>query len=312
MFTQRWLSGMFSCLLVTMFVMVPDAFASGGMASSETWLAEYFDNRYLGGQPVYGREHQAIDFDWGYGSPSPGLGEENFSVRFVRILDVSGRYRFTVTCDDGARLWVGDQLVIDEWTEHPAQTFSAVVHVTDSVPVKLEYFEASGLAEVHLAWAAVEQPAPPPGTGGPGTACVNVRYLNVRQGPGVGYDVIGVAREGTVVMLTHRNQDASWVRAILPSGTQGWLNASFLASERKPFTYLPPFGGGEYAAAVVNHCYWLNVRSGPGVRYGVLATIRRGTVVTLTSTTSPDGRWTRIVLPSGRLGWANNYFLAAS
>jgi uncharacterized protein YraI len=282
------------------------------MASSETWLAEYFDNMYLGGQPVYAREYQAIDFDWGYGSPGPGPGADNFSARFVRILDVSGRYRFKVTSDDGVRLWVDNRLVIDEWHEHAVQTYYADVNVGNGALVKLAYFEAQGLAEVHLSWEPLEQPLPPPGTGGPFTAFVNARHLNMRDGPGLGYSVIGVLGRGTAVTMIARNEETSWVRVQVKSMAPGWVAAAYLSVDQRALMSLPLHTTGEYAAGVVSNCHWLNIRSGPGVGYSVLTAIPRGTVVTLTSNISPDGRWTNVILPNGRTGWANNHYFSAS
>ncbi|MEZ4638095.1 MAG: PA14 domain-containing protein [Caldilineaceae bacterium] len=52
--------------------------------------------------------------------PVPGLVPvDQFSARFERTLNVTGGiYRFSVQADDGVRVWVGGELVIDEW--HPA------------------------------------------------------------------------------------------------------------------------------------------------------------------------------------------------
>ena len=314
MFTKRRIVGLLSVLLLVMLILAPvsDAYAETAAASSETWLAEYYDNMYLGGMPVFAREYQAIDFNWGYGSPGPGVGAEHFSARIMRLLDVSGRYRFRVTSDDGVRLWVDDQLVIDEWHEHAVQTFYADVDVRNGAMVKLAYFESRGLAEVHLNWEPLGQQSPPQGTSGPYTGFVNARHLNMRDGPGLGNRVIGILGRGTAVTLTHRNEDASWVHVQTKNMAPGWVSAAYLSSPHKPFMYLPLFAAGEYAAGVVRNCHWLNICSGPGVGYSVITAVRRGTVVTKTSNISRDGRWTKIILPDGRTGWANNRYLAAN
>ena len=67
------------------------------------------------------------------------------------------------------------------------------------------------------------------GTGtGQGNGTVNTAYLNVRSGPGISYNVLTVIARGASVTLTHRNAAGTWVRVTLPSGTQGWVNASYL------------------------------------------------------------------------------------
>jgi len=72
------------------------------------WRGEYFDNATLSGKPALVRDDERIDFDWGYGSPAHGIGDDTFSVRWTQTLDLpAGNYRFVATVDDGARLWVG-------------------------------------------------------------------------------------------------------------------------------------------------------------------------------------------------------------
>ncbi len=126
--------------------------------ATERWQGAYFTNRELNGAPALTREDERIDFDWGTGSPEPGkIGEENFSVRWTRTLALpAGRYRFNLRVDDGARLWVGDELLIDQWRIQPESTYSAEITLNgDPVPVKLEYFEAGNVARVALSWEAL-------------------------------------------------------------------------------------------------------------------------------------------------------------
>ena len=58
-----------------------------------------------------------IDFAWGTESPVPQyLIRDAFSVRWTGTLDLpAGEYEFTTSTDDGVRLWVNEQLIIDKW-----------------------------------------------------------------------------------------------------------------------------------------------------------------------------------------------------
>ena len=86
------------------------------VAAGATWRGEYYDNRKLKGTPVLVRNDGAIDFDWGAGSPDPAVPVDNFSVRWTRTLGfTAGTYRFLASCDDGVRVYVNGQLVIDAW-----------------------------------------------------------------------------------------------------------------------------------------------------------------------------------------------------
>jgi len=96
-------------------------------------------------------------FDWGLNSPAPGcgLGGDEFSVRWMRVAAFApGTYRFTVTADDGMRLRVDDQLVLDEWHPQAMLTKTADVELTGGTHrIVLEYFEQFGSAAVRFNWS---------------------------------------------------------------------------------------------------------------------------------------------------------------
>jgi len=48
------------------------------------WRGEYYNNRYLTGNPALVRNDQAIDFQWGKGAGATGLPSDNFSARWTR------------------------------------------------------------------------------------------------------------------------------------------------------------------------------------------------------------------------------------
>jgi len=50
-----------------------------GIAYPATWRGEYFANRWLAERPVLIRQDSAVDFQWGTGSPAPGVPADNFS-----------------------------------------------------------------------------------------------------------------------------------------------------------------------------------------------------------------------------------------
>ncbi len=129
---------------------------------ANAWFNEYFTNTNLSGAPTLTGTTSAVDFNWGFGSPTAGFPADFFSVRWVRNLNLEqARYRFTVTADDGVRVWVNNNLIIDQWRVQGATTFSAEIDVpAGPVPVKVEYFENTGLARVHLSWAKVSSPPP--------------------------------------------------------------------------------------------------------------------------------------------------------
>ena len=116
------------------------------------WKGEYFDNRKLEGEPALIRNDKEIDFNWKDDAPSSSLPADNFSVRWTRRLSLdAAMYRFSIRVDDGARLWVDDRLVIDEWEEGSVRTISVDLEITKGRhDLKLEYFERKGDARAHL------------------------------------------------------------------------------------------------------------------------------------------------------------------
>jgi beta-glucosidase len=111
---------------------------------------EYFDNEDLRGTPVLVRTDKHVHFDWGEGSFAPDQPVDHFSIRWTGyfVPRKSGDYKFFTSADDGARLYVGDETVIDDWQRHSQTVDSGTQHLDAGQPykIRLEYFEAVGSA----------------------------------------------------------------------------------------------------------------------------------------------------------------------
>jgi hypothetical protein len=128
------------------------------------WRGEYFNNRSLSGGPATVRDDANINFNWGDGSPAPGISNNDFSVRWTRSLNFAqGSYRFDVFSDDGIRLWVNNALVIDEWRDQSDGRFSTNIVLNGPTSLRVEYYEGSGRAAVSVSWSP---PGGSPITGG--------------------------------------------------------------------------------------------------------------------------------------------------
>lgn len=140
------------------------------------WWGEYYANPTLSGIPALTRNDVQINFDWGLGAPVSGLPADDFSVRWTRSLDLpAGTYRFTMTVDDGGRLWVNNQLLLDAWREQPATTYVSDIYLSGGlIPIKMEYYERAGQAVARLSWQRIDgTPTPTPPTPSPGTVIVD-------------------------------------------------------------------------------------------------------------------------------------------
>ncbi len=119
--------------------------------SPANWRGEYYDNPNLAGQPVLVRDDPALDFNWGGGSPGPGVPTDNFSARWTRSFQFEdGDYRFLADVDDGVKLYLDGWLVIDEWNTNPYVLHSGVFADIKAGPhtLTVEFFEAAG--DAHL------------------------------------------------------------------------------------------------------------------------------------------------------------------
>jgi hypothetical protein len=119
---------------------------------SDAWWGEYFDNVSLEGDPVLTRIDPEVDFDWGLGSPGDGVPRNDFSARWTRQTWVpAGTYRYSLEVDDGARLWVDGNLLIDAWPATIGNVYTAETTMSDGIhTLQVEYFEITVDARIHL------------------------------------------------------------------------------------------------------------------------------------------------------------------
>ena len=121
------------------------------------WRGEYYSNRNLAGDPALTRSDEVINFNWGSGVPVTGVPADGFSVRWTRIVSLKGAtYRFYAYSDDGVRVWLDGQLIIDQWREATAATYTAERTLSEGGHVfRVEYYEDVGTARVRFWWEQV-------------------------------------------------------------------------------------------------------------------------------------------------------------
>lgn len=123
--------------------------------------ADYFDNVDFTGTRVR-RIDPIVSFDWGSGQPDPAIGPEQFSVRWVGQVQprFTETYTFHTISDDGVRLWVGSQMLIDNWTDHaPTENIGFIsLQAGQFYDIKMEMFENGGGAVAQLLWSSPNVP----------------------------------------------------------------------------------------------------------------------------------------------------------
>lgn len=131
--------------------------------------------------------------------------------------------------------------------------------------------------------------------------------VNVRSGPGIGYGVVAAASQGQTVTMLARNSISTWVKIQLPTGTQGWVNATLLSTSAS-INSLPVEDVPTLSTSGLVNTAALNVRSGPGLTYGVTAVIYQGQGVALIGRNA-DSSWVKIRLNNGVVGWVNAAYI---
>jgi hypothetical protein len=121
------------------------------------WRGAYFPTIDLTGTPTLVRNDAAINFNWGSGSPFPGLPGDGFSARWTQTMNLDeGLYRFHVTVDDGARLWVDDVLVVDTWGDGGRREETGEYRLSSGFhTLRVEYYERTGEALIIVWWEKV-------------------------------------------------------------------------------------------------------------------------------------------------------------
>ena len=105
---------------------------------------------------LFSRIDPTVNFSWTNSSPDPVLLPGAFSVRWTGKVRAKqgGTYSFSTLSDDGVRLYVGGQNLINNWTVHPATLNSSNITLSAGqlYSVTLEYFDAGGDAAAVLLW----------------------------------------------------------------------------------------------------------------------------------------------------------------
>lgn len=122
-------------------------------------LGSYYSTPNFSG-PAVNRVDREINFYWLTASPIPGsIPTDGFSVRWTgkvtpRFTDV---YTFYVMSDDGARLWVDGQLLVDDLRSRGTQELSGTIALVAGRPVtiRLDYFDDTSEATARLLWSSL-------------------------------------------------------------------------------------------------------------------------------------------------------------
>lgn len=308
------------------------------------WSATLFPSNNLSGTGVSVGGINGINYNWGANPPningitvtncpnSPTCAD-NFSIRFTSTQTFqAATYTFTVSSDDGVRLIIDGQTVIDKFIGR-ALTTDTVQRPMTAGPhnITVEYFEGIDQAVIQVQWGASGAaptfgPSPTPGPtappaptglpaipGGAITATViRAVVLNVRSGPSAYSDRLGSIRRGQTYQVVGRDDKARWFLLQL-SGFQAWALGYYLYINTNEFNapVVSSFALGGNPAAVSGNVAisysTLKLRAQPNIYSEQIGRITWGGTMGITGKTR-SGEWWRVVW-KGTEGWAWSAFL---
>jgi len=134
--------------------------SSVGDGNGTGLTGDYYDNMDFTAL-VLTRVDATVNFDYGNGSPHASVGVDTFSVRWRGQVQpkYSETFTFYTTTDDGVRLWVNNQQLVNNWIDQGATEKSGTIALVagQKYDITMEYYENGGGASAKLAWSSPSQ-----------------------------------------------------------------------------------------------------------------------------------------------------------
>jgi uncharacterized protein YraI len=335
----------FGVLLTFIFLIPVFILATGPVEAQITgtnWIGQFYNNTNLQGTPVQANVlyPTGLNFNWGQGPARDGqgnplnVGPDNFSAVFTSTQTFSqlGTYRFTVRFNDGVRIFINNQVVLDQFGDVtddsiPNNVTERIFNydiLSSTATFRVEFVEFTGDAILQVQWGFV-------GAGGVGTpppaftptpapiatgTVFNVRGLAVRTGPFLGASLITVARPGNAYPIVAKNFEEGlfpWYK-IRVGDNIGWASGRYLQpsgnldaipTEGSVFNNINPPGDLPPALNVIGTTRAvMNLRVRPSERVQILDKIPWGAQVRVIGRTIQgyNNFWLQVEW-NGQLGW---------
>jgi hypothetical protein len=122
-----------------------------------------FTNLSFNAAPTLTRTDAVVNFNWGTAGPGPVVGATNFTARWTGLVQpqFNETYSFYTTADDGVRLFINGQLLINDWadkTNATTRTNSLPLLAQQFYNLELDYYQKTNTASAALAWSSPSTP----------------------------------------------------------------------------------------------------------------------------------------------------------
>jgi beta-glucosidase len=122
----------------------------------EGLTAEYFNGIEFGATPTVKRVDKNINFHWTISTPDPSITPEFFCARWTGNIKApqTGTYNIGIEGNDGYKLYINNQLIINNWDKQSFHTNLVDYNFTagTNYPIRVEFKEPNGNATIKLIW----------------------------------------------------------------------------------------------------------------------------------------------------------------
>jgi outer membrane protein OmpA-like peptidoglycan-associated protein len=147
-------------------------------------LGEYYNGKNFE-EKKGERTDDKLNFYWNFESPMLGIAAEAFSIRWTGklVAPESGKFLVSLTVDDGCRMWLDDQQIINAWGLHDKERFSNYIYLEKdkSYNIKIEYFNGTREGMIDLKWQLPSEKPLFGGMFGNNEKVITSKYLTAKE-----------------------------------------------------------------------------------------------------------------------------------
>ena len=143
----------------TQWTIIPNkylAYSNDNNSFQSGLKGEYYNSLEPTEKPLFTRTDNQINFQWTLFPADPKMTTDNYSIKWTGqlIAPENGNYKIGLEGNDGYRLYLNDQLVIDNWLKQSYSTklIDYTFEKDKKYSIKVEFHEGASNGQIKLIW----------------------------------------------------------------------------------------------------------------------------------------------------------------